>query len=232
MAGGESIATRINGKELYSILYASLKPRDSDYVVNIAGRVEKDNPFAVLVGIILSQNTNDRNSIRAFLRLKKRLGRITPRSVLSISEDKLAEAIRIAGLHRQKARTIREAAKRIIKAGGEKVLVEKPVWELREFLLSIPGVGKKTADVFLAFYRKAPVFAVDTHAMRIAKRWGLVDAKAGYDEASRALLEYFGSEHVDEAHRLLIALGRQYCRARRPLCNSCPVGRYCPSFKS
>ncbi len=229
---GESIATRINGKKLYRILYASLKPKESEYVVNVAGKMERDNPFAVLVGIILSQNTNDKNSIRAFLELKKRLGKITPKSVLSISEDRLAEAIRIAGLHRQKTRAIREAAKRIIEAGGEKILVEKPIWELREFLLSIPGVGKKTADVFLAFYRKAPVFAVDTHAMRIAKRWRLVDVKAGYDEASKALLEYFGSEHVDEAHRLLIALGRRYCRARRPLCNSCPVGKYCPSFKS
>jgi len=146
--------------------------------------------------------------------------------VLGIPEEELVELIRPAGLPRQKARAIRELAKRLLEEGGERILVEKPWRELRSWLLRVPGVGPKTADVFLSFYRGAPVFAVDTHALRIAKRWGLVGEKAGYDEASRALLEYLGPS--DEAHRLLIALGRRYCTARSPRCGECPLRDLCP----
>jgi len=221
------IAARAGGEEVYRRLAAALKPRWDEYVVLVADR-EDGNPFAVLAAIILSQNTSDKNSIRAYLRLKERLGRVTPQAVLSITEEELVELIRPAGLPRQKARAIREAARRILEAGGERVLEELPPGELRRFLLSIPGVGKKTADVFLSFYRKAPVFAVDTHAFRIAKRWGLVGPKAGYDDASRVLLEFFGPEKAEEAHRLIIALGRRYCTARSPRCSECPLRDICP----
>ncbi|MEM4971993.1 MAG: hypothetical protein QXE01_12160, partial [Sulfolobales archaeon] len=78
--------------------------------------------------------------------------------------------------------------------------------------------------------RGAPYFAVDTHAMRIAIRWGLVSRRS-YEEASKALLEFFGGERAEEAHRLLIALGRRYCRSRNPLCGECPINIYCPSYE-
>jgi len=223
-----SIAERASGRDVFERLRRSLKPSWREYVVLVADRSD-GNPFAVLAAIILSQNTSDKNSIRAYEALRKLLGgRVTPEALLSVPEKALEEAIRPAGLHKQKARTLREAARKILEAGGEKFLAETPPSELRRFLLSIPGVGKKTADVFLSFYRKAPVFAVDTHALRIAKRWGLVGPKAGYDEASRALLEFFGPEIAEEAHRLLIALGRQYCRARSPRCSECPLYDICP----
>jgi endonuclease-3 len=221
-----SIAEKATGREVYERLRV-LQPRWDEYVVLVADRLD-GNPFAVLAAIILSQNTSDKNSIRAYRRLHERLGRVTPEAVLSLSEEELVEIIRPAGLPRQKARALREAARRILEAGGERVLVEMAPEELRRFLLSIPGVGKKTADVFLSFYRKAPVFAVDTHALRIAKRWGLVGEKAGYDEASKALLEFFGPELAEEAHRLLIALGRRYCTARSPRCSECPLRDICP----
>ncbi|BES82262.1 endonuclease III [Pyrodictium abyssi] len=222
------IAGRVDGETLYQLLSQSLRVDWRDYVVLVADRLD-GNPYAVLAAIILSQNTSDRNSIRAYHSLRRLLGgRVTPEAVLAASEEELIEAIRPAGLARQKARTLREAAKRVIEAGGERVLLEKPPEELRAFLLSIPGVGKKTADVFLSFKRHAPVFAVDTHALRIARRWGLVGEKAGYDEASRALLGLFGPEKSEEAHRLLIALGRQYCRARSPRCSECPLRGLCP----
>ena len=222
-----SIAERATGREVYERLRRSLRPRSDEYVVLVAA--ERDgNPYAVLAAIILSQNTSDKNSIRAYLRLRERLGRVTPEKILELPEEELVELIRPAGLPRGKARALREAARRILEKGGERYLEEAPPEELRRFLLSIPGVGKKTADVFLSFYRKAPVFAVDTHALRIAKRWGLVGEKAGYDEASKALLEFFGPELAEEAHRLIIALGRRYCRARSPRCTECPLRDICP----
>jgi endonuclease-3 len=213
---------------VFRILSESLEVDRSQYVVLVAEDMDGGkHPFAILAGIILSQNTNDRNSIRAYMELRRRIG-VTPEAILSASEEEIAEAIRVAGLARQKARTLREAARRILEAGGEHVLLESDWRELRSFLLSIPGVGKKTADVFLALVRRAPVFAVDTHAARIAKRWGLVEQDAGYDEISKALLEFFKPYRSEEAHRLLIALGRTYCKARNPKCGECPLASYCP----
>ncbi len=226
--GRLSIRDLASGEEVLKLLEAALDVKRSEYVALVAedmdGRV---HPFAILVGIILSQNTNDRNSIRAYLELRRRVG-VTPEAILSASDEEIASAIRVAGLARQKTRALKEAARRVVEAGGEEVLLRLPWRELRDFLLSIPGVGKKTADVFLALVRRAPVFAVDTHAARIAKRWGLVDEGAGYDEISSALLSFFGPENSERAHRLLIALGRTYCKARRPLCSSCPVRSLCP----
>ncbi len=216
------------GDEVFNILSKALDVKRSEYVVLVAEDLDgSKHPFAVLVGIILSQNTSDRNSIRAYLRLREKVG-VTPEEILKAGFDRIVEAIRPAGLANQKARAIIEAARKVLEAGGERVLLEMPWRELRSFLLSIPGVGKKTADVFLSLVRRAPVFAVDTHAARIARRWGLVDEKAGYDEVSRVLLLFFGPERSEEAHRLLIALGRRYCKARSPRCSECPLRHLCP----
>ncbi len=232
MKASQSSCRRISdcasGDEVFERLRRSLNIDRSEYVVLVAEDMDgRKHPFAILVGIILSQNTNDRNSIKAYQELRRKIG-VTPEAILSASDEEIAEAIRVAGLARQKTRALKEAAKRILDAGGEKILLEMPWNKLREFLLSIPGVGKKTADVFLALVRHAPVFAVDTHAARIAKRWGLVGEKAGYDETSKALLEFFGPSRSEEAHRLLIALGRRYCKARNPLCSECPLRDICP----
>ncbi|BEP16666.1 endonuclease III [Pyrofollis japonicus] len=224
----KSIAEKASGEEVYKRLSRSLKPDWRDYVALVAERLDGDkHPFAVLAAIILSQNTSDKNSIRAYMRLREEIG-VSPEDILRAPLERLKEVIRPAGLVNNKAMALKEAARRIIEAGGEKILLEMPWRQLREFLLSIPGVGEKTADVFLQLVRRAPVFAVDTHAARIAKRWGLVHEKAGYKEISKALLEFFGPERSEEAHRLLIALGRTYCRARNPRCEECPLRDICP----
>lgn len=216
----------LSGEEVYRILSGTLHVRPEDYVVLVA--IEKyGSPFLLLVSIILSQNTNDKNAIVA---LEEYVARIGPRpeDAVEAGVERVAEAIRKAGLQEQKARAIVELARRLIEAGGERVLDEMDPWKLREWLLEIPGVGPKTVDVFLAVYRRVPVFAVDTHARRIAERWGLVRRGAGYEEVSRALLDFFGPERAEEAHRLLIALGRTYCRARNPRCEECPLRSACP----
>jgi endonuclease-3 len=177
--------------------------------------------------VILSQNTNDRNSIEAFMTLKERVGTGLG-EILRSDVREIEEAIKRAGLWRQKARTIKRAAELIARMGGEGYLLTEDLQRLRDFLLSIEGIGYKTADVFLSVVRKAPYFAVDTHAMRIAIRWGLISRRS-YEEASKALLGFFGGDKAEEAHRLLIALGRRYCRPRNPRCGECPVNAYCPS---
>ena len=177
--------------------------------------------------MILSQNTSDKNSIQAYRELRRRIG-VTADSIARASLVEVEEAIRKAGLARQKARALKEAARLVLDLGGEEALLRLDPLELRERLLRIKGIGPKTVDVFLAVVRRAGVFAVDTHARRIAARWGLVYEKAGYEEVSRALLEFFGPDNAEEAHRLIIALGRTYCRARNPRCRECPLRDVCP----
>ena len=221
-----SIADVISGDEVFRILSEVFKPATDEYVVLVASGMG-EGAFPVLVSIILSQNTNDRNSIRAFLRLRERVG-VRLDEVLRAPVEEIALSIREAGLWRQKAETIKRVAEVVAGLGGEDFLLREDPFRVREELLKVKGVGFKTVDVFLSVVRRAPVFAVDTHAMRIALRWGL--ARRGvYEKVSRALLEYFGAERAEEAHRLLIALGRRVCKARRPRCWECPLAAYCPS---
>ncbi|MCS7107126.1 MAG: endonuclease III [Acidilobaceae archaeon] len=222
-----SISDRADGAKVFELLASELKGEESpdNYVVLFAN--ERGGAFAVLVSIVLSQNTNDKNSIRAFEALSEKVG-VDLHSVLRASEEQIGEAIRRAGLWPQKARAIKALAELVASKGGEAWLEREEVGRLREELLKVRGVGEKTVDVFLSFYRGAPVFAVDTHAKRVARRWGLARGNS-YSEISRALLSFFGPELAERAHRLIIALGRKYCRARAPRCAECPLASLCPS---
>jgi Predicted EndoIII-related endonuclease len=221
-----SIADVISGSEVFRILSEAFRIDVNEYVALVAHSLG-EGAFPVLVSIILSQNTSDRNSIRAFLRLKEGVG-VRLEDILGASVEDIAYFVREAGLWRQKAETIKRVAEVVARLGGEDFLLKEDPFKVREELLKVKGVGFKTVDVFLSVTRRAPVFAVDTHAMRVALRWGL--ARRGvYEEVSRALLEYFGVERAEEAHRLLIALGRRVCKARRPRCWECPLATYCPS---
>ncbi len=221
-----SIADVISGGEVFRILSEAFRVDVGEYVVLVAHSLG-EGAFPVLVSVILSQNTNDRNSIKAFLTLRERVG-VRLEDILRASVEDIANAIRVAGLWRQKAETIKRVAEHVARLGGEDFLLREDPFRVREELLKVKGVGFKTVDVFLSVVRRAPVFAVDTHAMRIALRWGLA-RRRDYMEVSRALLDYFGAERAEEAHRLLIALGRRVCKARSPRCWECPLASYCPS---
>lgn len=212
-----------DGATVYRILKGALEIRPEDFT---ALHSLPDGPFALLVAIILSQNSNDRNSIAAYDELKRQTS-MDPSRILVLG-DRLEDVIRRAGMVRQKANAIRALARLVIER-GEDFLARGDPEDVRRELESIRGIGSKTIDVFMSLYRKVPTFAVDTHARRIATRWGLVRKGASYDEISRALLNFFGPEVADEAHRLLIAFGRKYCKAKNPRCDVCPLSAYCPS---
>ncbi len=214
-----------SGERVYEVLKKSVGYSEDEYVVLVARRISS-NPFLLLVSIILSQNTNDKNSIKALERFVKIVG-TSCADVMKAPRNVIEKAIRPAGLYKQKADTIIRLAGEICKV-GEDYLLKAPIEEVRRFLKSVKGIGNKTIDVFLSVARKAPVFAVDTHAMRIAKRWGLIGDRASYEEASKALLQFFGEDKAEEAHRLLISLGRRYCTARKPRCKECPLREACP----
>lgn len=184
--------------------------------------------FEMLVSTVLSQNTSDKNTARTIRMLRETIG-ITPETISNAGLRELKKAIRSSGLYNVKARVLKRLAKIVIENYGgsvEKVL-EKPVDKARRELMSLPGVGPKTADVILLFAGGRQTFPIDTHVFRVSRRLGLIGEKDGYEEARRKLMELFPSESYLKAHLLLIEYGRRFCRARKPLCGGCVLLEYC-----
>ena len=191
-------------------------------------REEFCDPFKNLVIGILSQNTNDKNSRRAYLSLKQKF-KIAPQVLAEAEEREIAKAIRIGGLSRVKAKRIKQMAKLVMKrfGGNLRKMLKLPTEEMRKVLLEFPGIGKKTADVFLAFCARRDVIPIDTHLAKIARRFGIVPEKAGYDGIRRAYEKLIPVGKRAKAHLYLIALGREYCKARNPNCKKCPLLQIC-----
>ncbi|MEM3026097.1 MAG: endonuclease III [Thermoproteota archaeon] len=184
--------------------------------------------FEMLVATILSQNTSDKNTARTLRRLRETIG-ITPQSISNAGLLELKSAIRSSGLYNVKARVLKKLARIVIKNYGgnfEKVL-EKPLDEARRELMSLPGVGPKTADVILLFAGGKKTFPIDTHIFRVSRRLGLIGLKDSYEEARGKLMKTFPPESYLKAHLLLIEHGRKTCGARRPLCSGCVLLEYC-----
>lgn len=191
---------------------------------------EKHEPVATLVGTILSQNTSDRNSIPAFEALRKEY----PKWEQVLNEDarRLARVIRRGGLPQIKARRIKSVLAEIKRRNGRITLAPladmKPS-EAREWLMSIGGIGPKTAAVTLIFGFGMPVFPVDTHIYRVAKRLGWIPGKAGTEKAHKILDAEVPDRLKSTLHVNLIEHGRRICTARNPACDECVLNKICPS---
>jgi len=186
------------------------------------------DPVATLVSAILSQNTNDVNRDRAFARLRERFP--TWEAVRDAPLSDLIEAIRPAGLAPTKAPRIQEALRRITDERGRvslDFLTEMPMEEARRWLLSIPGVGPKTAAIVLLFALGKPAFPVDTHVHRVSQRLGLIPKGTSREKAHELLEAVVPPEIYYPFHLNLIAHGRAVCHARAPRCDSCVLRDEC-----
>lgn len=183
------------------------------------------DPLEVLVRTILSQNTSDRNRDQAYAALRARFPRWE--DILAAPEEEVAEAIKPAGLFRQRARRIREVLSRIQKERGTlslDFLAELSDADAEKWLLSLPGVGKKTAYVVLLFAFGREKFPVDTHIARVTKRLGLWDGRGDPHDALAPLIP---AGRAYRLHLNLIRLGREICRPRKPRCTQCPLLELC-----
>lgn len=193
------------------------------------GEEDIHDPFKNLIIGILSQNTNDRNCTRAYIGLVKKT-EVTPLSLFSLSEVEIRDAIKAGGLYNLKAKRIKELTKTVIeKYNGDasSIMVLHNPEKTRENLLQLPGIGPKTADVFITECMGYGVMAVDTNINRVVKRMNLVLPNAGYYEIKNALEQEVPPEERLRAHELLIRLGRDYCKATKPLCKDCPLDKLC-----
>lgn len=190
-------------------------------------RRPRRDPLEVLIQGVLSQNTSDVNSARAYENLIAEFGAWA--AVAAASPAAIERAIRTGGLAAQKARTIRSALKYLAARGAYSLdhLRRAPLHEAERELKAIKGVGVKTARLVLLFGFGRPVFVVDTHVHRVARRLGLVPDRCSRERAHVLLDDLVPDAQKYVAHMNMIWHGRQICRARSPLCDGCPVRGWC-----
>ncbi len=179
---------------------------------------ESKDPFQVLISCILSQQTKDEVTEAASARLYRLADR--PDTMLALSERHIARAIYPVSFYRTKARTIPEVCRALLVRFGGRVP------DSLEALLSLNGVGRKTANLVLTVgYHKAGI-CVDTHVHRISNRWGYVKTKTP-EQTEMALRLKLPRRHWIYYNDLLVPFGQHLCRPISPFCSRCPVERWC-----
>lgn len=178
------------------------------------------SPFELLVAVVLSAQCTDERVNKVTARLFPEFN--TPEKLGALTQEQLEEKIRDCGLFRSKARNLLGLCRKLVEEFHSEVPQDM------KSLLSLPGVGRKTADVMLSVAFGQPAIAVDTHVFRVAHRLGLSD---GNDPLAveQNLMKLIPRSQWGEAHHWFIWHGRKICKARKPECSACPVVDFCPS---
>lgn len=179
--------------------------------------------FELLVSVMLSAQCMDVRVNKVTKELFKLYN--TPQSISEMDDVLLEEYIKSCGLYKNKAKNIKATAITIReKFGGE-------VPRTREELMSLPGVGRKTANVILSVGFGMPAMAVDTHVFRVSNRMGLADASTP-EGVEKQLTELIQENMLGHAHHWLIHHGRRICHSQKPDCKNCPVVEFCKYYNS
>jgi endonuclease-3 len=198
-------------------------------VYGIPGAKPHGHPIAELILTVLSQSTNDRNRDVAFLRLRDRWP--SWEAVRDAPVDELEEAIRPGGISKVKSARIKSILKAISPTGEVSLdgLSSMSVPEAQEYLVALPGVGRKTAACVLLFALGMHDVPVDTHVSRVGMRLRLLRPGAPFTELHDTMLAITPRGEELELHLNLLRHGRRTCHARKPECPACALRRMCPS---
>lgn len=184
---------------------------------------EFHDPFKVLICCILSLRTNDKTTYPCSLRMLE-LG-TKPADFLSLDAETLAKAIYPVGFYKNKAQQILDLSREIIEKYNGKVPCS--IDELVKF----KGVGRKTANLVMAKGFDKPAICVDVHVHRISNRLGWVKTKTP-DETEMELRKLLPEKYWLDINTILVTFGQNICKPQRPLCNKCPIKKYCETFKN
>ena len=190
----------------------------------------RGRPLSVLVSTILSQNTSDNNSHKAFANLKRVFKSWDEIKKASVS--KIAKAIRSGGLPNIKAKRIKNILNQIPSQNGRLGLSFLKKWKkekVESYLRRFKGVGDKTVACVLLFSLGKPSMPVDTHIFRVSKRLGLIPSKADFKIAHQILNKIIPPKKIYQFHIDLIAHGRMVCKAQNPACEFCVLYSNCRS---
>ncbi len=187
----------------------------------------------IMVGAVLTQAVAWKNVTRAIDNLKAD-GLLDLQKLVEVPEEVLAETIRPALYHRQKAKKIKALVGYIVErySGNLDEMFIQPLPELRQELLVIWGIGPETADSILLYAGNKNIFVIDAYTRRIFSRLGLVSEKISYHDLQQFMQERIPSDTklYNEYHALLVGLGAHLCKKENPGCPACPLGKWCNYF--
>ena len=189
---------------------------------NPASELEYTNPFTLLVAVVLSAQATDKSVNIASKSLFKIAD--TPEKMLQLGNEKLMEYIKSIGLYKTKAKHIIELSRMLISN------FYSTVPDNMNDLLTLPGVGRKTANVVLNVIFKKPTMPVDTHLMRICPKIGLAEGTTP-EQIEKSLLERIPEEYLLNAHHWILLHGRYVCTARNPKCLECTISDLCLFYR-
>lgn len=231
----KSDSRRLSGERQSASLTLRARAKGIDRVLTrVYGRKEivyDEDPVDTLVETILSQNTTDLNSHRAFQVLKKAYPRWE--ELMGENPRKIATLIRSGGLADMKARRILDALEFIKRTRGRldlDFLKTMMPSEAEAWLAQMKGVGPKTRGIVLLFALRMPAFPVDTHIHRVTKRMGLIGQRTTREKAQEELALVVPAEEYYNFHINLIEHGRAVCQARKPRCDVCKVRNFCDYY--
>ncbi len=184
------------------------------------GELEHVNAFTLLVAVVLSAQATDagvNKATRALFRIAD-----TPQKMLALGEDAVREHVKTIGLYRNKAKNVILLSQQLLDEQNGIMPAD------RDYLVTLPGVGRKTANVVLNMAFGIPTMAVDTHVFRVANRLPLVHGRTP-EEVEERLLKRIPADYALHAHHWLILHGRYTCKARSPECHRCGVRDLCRS---
>ncbi|NWF38560.1 endonuclease III domain-containing protein [Mariprofundus sp. NF] len=191
-----------------------------------------ESPFEMMVGAVLTQNTNWKNVEQAIGNLKA-ANMLDAASIACADHEQLAEVIRPSGFFNQKACRLQLFSRFYIAHGEISGLKKQPMAEMRAQLLALSGIGPETADSMLLYGLEKPIFVVDAYTRRIFTRLGLLPEKIDYD----GIQNYFHQQLepqlslFQEYHALIVEHAKRHCRSQ-PVCDNCPLHACCASSGS
>lgn len=190
-----------------------------ELIKNPVCELEFNKDYELLIATVLSAQTTDKRVNNVTKVLFKKYPSIEALSKASISD--IESIIKEIGTYHKKAIFVKEIATRLV-SDNIKVLPNN-----RKYLESLPGVGRKTTNVFLSVIYNEPAIAVDTHVARVSKRLGLVNESDTVDIIEKKLMKKVPKERWSRTHHQFVLFGRYYCKAKNPICNNCKLKDIC-----
>lgn len=209
--------------DIYSTLFDHFGPQ---------GWWPGQTPFEVMVGAVLTQNTNWSNVSRAIDNLRAD-DLLSPERLADLPPETLAEKIRPSGYYNLKARRLKNLLTMIRReepAGDLDRFFSQDTGLLREKLLSVKGIGPETADSILLYAAGKPLFVIDAYTYRILTRHGLISEETDYEAMQSLFMDSLplDADLFNEYHALLVRLGKEFCKKSNPRCSACPLRRFQP----
>jgi endonuclease-3 related protein len=188
-----------------------------------------DSELEIMIGAILTQNTNWQNVSKAIKNLKEN-NLLDTKALVEIDEKILANLIKSCGYYNLKAKRLKNFIYFFYKEydGSAEKMFSKDFWMLRKELLSINGIGTETADSILLYAGNKPIFVVDAYTKRVFRRHKIISEKDDYEQIQRYFMEKLPSDYqlYNEFHAQIVMVGKQYCKKSVPNCQDCPLAEF------